>query len=316
MISALSGTRMGRKVKTVDQVLAECANNRINTSDVEISNPEDSAETPSVSQTEGSDAIASKIKLLENGNFLFFDVPYQGGVLDGVERPMRFLDDGAEKTQEEHLLWLSKRNNKPYGPGWTMADMELEYQLLRICFDLRTDKTFGAIANSYIQQIGLFYDSWILTADRITNNGGLESVITNKGTIQSSAKKVLVPAFNGESLVLSREREETELDSVYATGSITDDFLKSYLGVGSERAGIILSYCATRKLPAFFENPKIPKLRETRLWTAPHHSESVGGLGVNGLQFSISAKGDTKETVKRALAVGYRMFFSSAGAKK
>ena len=231
------------------------------------------------------------------GNFLFFDVPYQGRVIECIERPMNYIDSGNTKTQTAHLKWLADQKNNP--EGFTLADSELEYQLCRMSFNLRADGTCGALANEYITTIRELYNNWIVTADHIQYGSGLEAVITNKGSIASKPKSgVIIPTYNGDHVVLSDERPETELDTIKPVDQKTNTFLKQYLGVGSEHAGKIFPYCATRKGT---------NLRETQLW-APNEQdrarfpERVGGLGFYG-RFSINAN---VYIIRRALVVAVR----------
>jgi len=230
-------------------------------------------------------SIENHIVQVSNDTFQFFDVPYQGGVLPCIERTLQYLDGGVKKTQEKHLEWLAEPANNPN--GWTIADMELEYQMLRISFELRNHPALGAVASEYIKQIRELYDCWILTADYIEYSpGGLEAVITNKGNIPSkSEKRIQIPTYTEDHLVLSHRRLESQLDIIAINDQPTNDLLKSYLGHGFEQAGVVFSYCARRDRT---------RLRETRLWTPrakfrTQSAQRVGGLnGLNYTRFSIS----------------------------
>ena len=201
----LHGTRMGRKVNQVDEVLAEFKNYKPETETPAMLPPE--AGLPVASPANPIPTIDSRIERLPNGHFRFYQVSYQGGVLDCIERPMQYLDGGAQKTQQGHLDWLAEPANNM--TEYTLADMELEFQMARISFTLRDDSQFGTAARQYIEQIRTLYDSWIVTADHIEYQScGLEAVIINKGKIPSKPQKqVIIPTYTGNHSVLSSERQ-------------------------------------------------------------------------------------------------------------
>ncbi len=234
--------------------------------------------TPHVPQDLDNKVVGSGlISKNANGNFLFFDVPYQNRIIECIERPMAYVDGGNTKTQAQHLEWLLDKKNNP--GGFTLADNELEYQLCRMSFDLRSDSTCGTLANEYIAKIRELYENWCVSADHIQYETVLEAIITNKGSIVSNPKRVIIPEFEDNYFVLSNKRSEVQLNQINPMDDRLKIFLKTYLGVGFEQAGIIFSYCASRKGKS---------LRETRVWTSPDcsvnskPSECVGGLGVDG----------------------------------
>jgi len=231
-------------------------------------------------------ASETRVVQVSGDTFQFFGVPYQGGVLPCIERTLQYLDGGVEKNQEKHLEWLAEPANNPQ--NWTMADMELEYQMLRISFELRNHPTLGAVASEYIKQIRELYDKWIVTADHIEYlPSGLEAVITNKGKIPSQPqKRVIIPTYTGDYSLLSKERPESQFETIETIDPLTSEFLQSYLGQGHEQAGAVFSYCASRKNGNH---------RETRLWTPATNNRTqwrmwVGGLGVDDFDnFSVYA---------------------------
>jgi len=220
-------------------------------------------------------ASETRMVQVSGDTFQFFGVPYQGGVLPCIERTMQYLDGGVEKNQDKHLEWLAEPANNPN--DWTLADMELEYQMLRMSFELRNHQTFGAVASEYIKQIRELYDNGIVTADHIEYlPDGLEAVITNKGSVPTQPeKRVIIPTYTNNRFLLSKERPEAQLDTIEIQDQQTNEFLQSYLGRGYEQAGAIFSYCSSRNNT---------QLRKTQLWTPDPNDrirspQRVGGLG-------------------------------------
>jgi len=238
-VGVLSGTWMGRRVKTPEEVMEEINHSKSQTEEqIPIEEIVDASDT---------ELIISKITEKTNGSFLFFDVPYQGRILPCVERPMFHLDCGEIKTQSKHLEWLAR---EPHG-GYrhTLADMELEYQMLRISFDLRTDSQYRDTARKYLSRILPLYEGRVCTADRIIYESSTYAVITNKGRVKSQSKRARIPEFDNEkSLPLSNVRNPDQLEQINLLNESTQDFLKQFLGRGWERAGIVLSYAGARNM--------------------------------------------------------------------
>jgi len=251
---AMRGTRMGRHVKTPEEVIEECRNYP-------------------VSETTGT---KGRMDRLPNGNFLFFDVMYQGEKLPCIERPMEYLDHGKPKSLDEHLAWLFEPSNNM--TEYTIADMELEYQMARISFELRDDARFGELARQYIEGMHTLYAHQLFTADRFDYfPGKLGAIVTNKGKIPSNPKRVIVPMYPSGFNSLSSPRSESELDKTSRIDIQTKRFLSSFLGLGGEWAGVIFSYLAPRQGS---------HLRGTRIRTLDtgwrnYHYTSIGGLGVD-----------------------------------
>lgn len=245
--NSLKGTRMGRPVKSEAEVLEECRNYQT-TSGQATSLEELSLDVGGIGDSQAIDpaAVTSRMSKQLSGSFIFYDVPYQGGVLPCVERPLRFLDNRKSKTQEQHLQWLCDPANNM--TEYTIADMELEYQFLRISFDLRNHLIFGQYARRYLAEYQALDNPFIVTADQINYFPGLlDAVIKSKSSIQSKSKTVPIPVYPNSLSVLSYERPEQELNLINALDNDTISLLGLYLGEGFERAGAILPYAFKRK---------------------------------------------------------------------
>lgn len=264
--NALRGTRMGRKVEDPAAVIAELASYKT---------PEEftTETTPSPAKSVDFGSLDSRIERLANGHFLFSNVPYQDKVLAYVERALGFVDGGNKKTQTEHVTWLAERAQHP--EGYTLAPMELEYQMLRICFDLRDHPSFGPVARDYMAQIRGLLNGSVMTADRISYQA-FPSVdkarFGNAGFIPSKTKSAIITGLQSSNLELSSCRPEHLLENTFALAPLTDSFLKEYLGFGYERAGIIFPYCSNRKET---------NLRQTRLWVNLNPPKREGTYDIN-----------------------------------
>lgn len=240
-VSALRGTRMGRPVKSEKEALEECKGSKAQSADPIL--VEETVETAEPVL----EVVQSRITKSPRGDFLFFDVPYQGRVIPCVERPMENLDWGHEKSQSQHLEWLASKSN--HWHERTMADMELEYQMLRISFDLRNDSQYGDCAIQYLTGILPLYGAHLCTADSIYYENSTQAVIINKGSVPSQKKRARIPIFSNEkALPLSNIRRPAELDQINTLEESAKDFLKQFLGFGWERAGIVWSYVGARNM--------------------------------------------------------------------
>lgn len=287
--NALKGTRMGRPVKTEAEVLEEFRDYKA---------------------PEGS-GLAGRIGRLPNGNFLFFDVPYQGRALPCIERPMQLLDNGKEKSLAEHLAWLLEPQNNM--AEFTIADMELEFQLARISFELCDAAQFGDLARQYIEGTRTLYSRKLFTADRFDYfPGRMGGIITNLGKIPSKHKRVIIPSYPSEVYGLSVSRPESELDRISRVDLSTKRFLSAFLGLGADRAGAIFSYLAPCQGPHL----RGVRIRTPDLGWRDYHHTSIGGLGVDPKdrgRFAIQA-GDV-DLCRPVLAVAIRNYPPSEVAK-
>lgn len=187
----------------------------------------------------------SHLRKTSEGHFLFFNVPYQGGVLPCVERPMDYIDGAQKKSQQEHLDWLADPQNGM--TDYTLGDMELEYQLAMISYCLRSEPGEALLAQEYITRMQDLYMHGIVTADRIEYFPGVKAVITNHGKINLGSKKIVkVPLFKSGYFTLSSERPERNLGQVRGISGRVSAFLDDYLGYGFNLAGAFCSYLTPR----------------------------------------------------------------------
>ena len=233
-LTALYGSRMGRKVEDPATVIAECEK-------LWSKNSHDThaVETPGEVITPAIGQHPSEL------GFYFFGIPYQGGIVDCLFRPLKYLDNGEEKTPAEHLKWLADRQNHPV-PNWTVPDLELEYQLARTSFNLKDHPRFGKAAKKYLKGIGERLEQKIVTSDSIGPIvTGIEVTIQNKSGIGHSQEKRYV--HPGVTLYqLSTIRPVGALRRTSPINANIAQVLNTIFGSGYEEAGIVFSYLCSR----------------------------------------------------------------------
>lgn len=304
-VSILGPPRSGRRVLTEKQALDEL------TKSGAFESPVGGAMDTGIVSPSGvlaplsngvSGVGSSRIEQVTSDTFRFYDVPYQDGVIPCIERPMQYISNKKEKTQKQHFEWLAQAKDHD---GWTLADMELEYQMLRISFELRNHPALGPVAAEYIRQARMLFVQWITTADLIEfTPGGINAKIINKGLFTPKPEKqVDIPCYADDYFKLSEPREEKQLYQVNRFDEFTRPFLETFLGQGYANAGAIFSYCSSRT-----QN----QLRDSRIFTPSIMSRTstplrAGGFGIDEEgRFDILANDYTHSTgraipVKRVL---------------
>jgi len=239
-IRALSGTFMGRKVQDPKKVIEELlAQDR---KDNGLENIVEPGKTGVKTRPIRKRKPKSTIGIDQNGTFLFFKVPYQGRILATVERPMAFCSDGKEAKLREHLTYLRHHALLDY----TIANMELEYQMMRIAFELRDHPKFGQLSVKYNLKMRPIYTAGVLTADSLTYSKKPNVHIVNFGKVTSGDISAHLPyLYNGKDIIHG-VRAESSLLAKYALSTEVEEFLKLYLGFGSELAGSVFPYFVTR----------------------------------------------------------------------
>lgn len=245
-VHGLHGTRMGRRVEDPSKVIEECLQSRNRGPQSDTPEP---INTSPISSGPAVGLCRSTMARGANDDFYFFDVPYQDRVIGCIKRPLKLLDDGKQKTLDEHLNWIKTPNNPI---GQTIGNLELEFQLARISFELRDDPQYNAIAREYIRGLRKIFGVPILTSDKLEfYPGGFR--IVDLGGIQTRLNSQIgshpFKADDSNGLFLSESRVEQEFLEYLPVPVDVKPFLQTLLGQGYEKAGMVFSYIAPRNGP-------------------------------------------------------------------
>ncbi len=201
-----------------------------------------------------------KIRRLDNGNYAFTNIPYQGKKLQKVEFCPEELEFIEEKTQQAWAKYSA--TNKE---GWCVTDAEILYQCMLQAYELRNDAKYQKTVQELRLDMQEIFDSddfSISTLTKVSFGSGLDAIISSLGPIKKKTQ-VTIPEFTKANenfcyLVLAREQPEENLGETIIVSSRAHAIMRALLGEGYRKAGTVFQY---------FTKLKDGNLREARLWT-------------------------------------------------
>ena len=197
------------------------------------------------------------IRKLDNGNYAFTKIIYQGKVLREVEFCPDYLEHKAEMSQKD---WEKYSATK----GWCVTDAEILYQCLLKAYELRNE---AKIVKEFRMDMQEIFDSAedtlpLTTLTKVSFGSGLDAVVSSLRPIKKRTPAIL-PEFTKDSqdyctLVLAPEQPEKDLGKTIPLPRNARPLMKVLLGKGYEQAGAVFQY---------FSKLKDGNLREAILWT-------------------------------------------------